>query len=244
MSSCSKPYRADGTGGPSRFQLEEAIKRHDPSAKVLKSNPTKEELCRYMTRHNLAPTTIPFDASDRVCGSSYDPLTNLREETIRAMATTYNERNPTNKIHHIALKNKMELCHDLRQRGQSVAPVMRSPSVPSSPMFSSAPTLMPSAPMMMTDLQRCSAKYSPKLKNRHLTDLRDLAMDFNKTQPEANRIKNVSVLSKDALCAALHAKGQSIVMQGKKKHHSHRRRHSHLHGRRSHSRRRRSHSRK
>jgi len=235
--SCSKPYRADGTGGPSRWELEEAVKRHDPSAKVLKGNPSKEELCRYVKRHSLVPASMPFDASDRVCGTSYDPLTNLREETIRAMATTYNERNPTNKIHHIPLKNKMELCHDLRMRGQSVAPVMRSPSVPAMPsasMFSS-PTPMPSAPMMMTDLQRCSTKYSPALKNRHLDDMRELAKDFNKTQPEANRIKNVSSLSKDALCSALQAKGQSIVMQGKKHRHSHSRRRSYSR-RRSHSR--------
>lgn len=234
MSSCSKPYRADGTGGPSRWELEVAIKQHDPSAKVLKGNPSKEEMCRYIKRHDIVLPTTMMMAEDRVCGSSYDPLTNLREETIRAMATTYNERNPTNKIPHIALKNKTELCYDLRQRGQSVVPVARSPSVPSSPMFSSAPTLMPSAPMMMTDLQRCSAKYSPKLKNRHLDDIRELAKDFNKSQPEANRIKNVSVLSKDALCAALQAKGQSIVMQGKKKHHSRRRRSNSR--RRSHSR--------
>jgi hypothetical protein len=223
-SSCSKPYRADGTGGPSRWSLVKAIEKNDPSAKVLKSNPSKEKLCRYMSRNSITPYTKEFDAIDRVCGASYDPLTNLSEETIRAMATTYNERNPATKIKHIPLKNKMELCHSLHKRGQSVAPVSKSPSVQSITSSLFAPTPMPSAPpmysshSMLTDLQRCGSNYDPELHNSHLVDLRKSALTFNKTQPEDNHIKNISILNKGALCTALQSKGQPINMSCNRTH--------------------------
>jgi hypothetical protein len=258
--SCSTPYRSDGTGGPSPQSLEKAIWQYNPDAKVLKSGHDKKQLCNYMTKHGLKPAVTSFSAEDLICGANHDPRVNFDEKTIRAKAKVYNTLNPTNKIYNVPVKNKTELCHSLRKRGQTILPVKKSPSsavppilfteqdayepgsserpfatystiatMPSdtpmgsdTPMASAPPmdsdTPMASAPPMLSDLQRCSMKHKPELHNSHLVDLRKLATVFNKTQPEENRIQNVPVLSKPALCSALQNKGQPINMECTKKH--------------------------
>ena len=205
---CTKPYRADGSGGPSRWQLEEAVRRHNP---LLKGPYSKKQMCNYVKSHGLTLSAPVFNEEDKVCGAEYDPLRNLHQEALKHMAVEYNEKNPMNKINGVNMKSKIELCHDLRERGQSVKPVSKVvsaepdfsflsvPSAPSAFSFMSSPP----APVM-TNLQRCAKAYKPMLKNRHVADLRNLAEDYNKAHPDkAHHIKNVSSLAKEALCREL-----------------------------------------
>jgi hypothetical protein len=103
--------------GASRFQMAQWLR--DNEHKVPHS---KDGKCRSMKRYGESvPQPVDYTLEDVTCGDRRDDaLHNKSFEEIHAMAIDYNNRNPGDMIPYIGEKNKLELCHDLIEKGQNV----------------------------------------------------------------------------------------------------------------------------
>ena len=182
---CSKPFRVDGSGGPSLRQLEDALKQ--VNAPVLnKPNVTKKQLCNAAKRRGIVPDQMILNEDDMKCALSKDrTLQSLLDDI-----SVYNKNNPNDKIS-VSHKNKAELCHDVLSKN-----VMDSRLESLSPVLSRR---------SMSKVKQCSAPRSDKLNNMSKEDLVLLARQYNDdvNTPERSKIKNVSTLKKADLCKRL-----------------------------------------
>jgi len=182
---CTKPFRLDGSGGPSLRQLEEALQQ--VNAPVLqKKNPTKKQMCNSAKHYNISIPPMELNDSEKECASS-----NVR--TVQSLLDdiyAYNNNNPDDLIS-VKHKNKAELCRDVVSRD-----IMELPSP--SPVLSRR---------SMSKVTQCSKPRSDKLNNMSKEDLVLLAKEYNETASDRSKIKNVAGLKKADLCKRLQYRG-------------------------------------
>jgi len=183
-------------GGPSRQQLIDALSSVS-SPLALKKNATKLELCKAITSVGLPlPNAQTYTIEELNCNTSR--TTTGRDLVSRA--TNYNKLYPDQPIVNINSKTKVELCHELISRGQlSVTQQVSNaepPWTPSSPIPKFTEMNQDSKALATT----CSKTYNPSLNNYHKDELVQLVLDYNKTVPESQQIKNPSLYYKSQLC--------------------------------------------
>ena len=199
-SQCNKPFHENGTGGPSRFQLMEALKT--VNAPILQKNPTKKQLCDAVIRHGVIVPPVSYSLSSLKCGANYDyALGNPRLGEIVKQVKDYNKVNPVNPILGVEYKNKIELCHDLMNRGQPVNMASAMPSM--------VPSMVPSASRKATPQDKlCAQRYSAGL-NYRKTDLLAKIEQYNKTVLPVQHI-NLSkayAMKKEQVCKMMSERG-------------------------------------
>lgn len=119
--SCRKPFKADGSGGPSILDVMAALKQ---AGVPFEKSATKKELCSKLKKKGIAavPSQLAFGEDAKICGLNKAPeLHNRNFAEIYEMAREYNVKNPANAIAEIQRKNKIELCNELIAKGQEVS---------------------------------------------------------------------------------------------------------------------------